>query len=180
MDSPLTTYTDDQRIGPRILVAGLGNSILTDDGIGVHAALALQDTPGVCAVEVGTAVLDALHLFEWADRILAIDAMEAGGEPGQIYLLGENGLAGATQQVSLHELSLKATLRFAAEPITPDIVILGVEPEVVDFGLELSPALQAALPRVLSVAREVIAHWRDPQAQRTEGPVAEALAALEA
>jgi hydrogenase maturation protease len=178
----MTTRTDETPTRPRILVAGLGNSILMDDGIGVHAALALRDLPGVCAAEVGTAVLDALHLFEWADKILAIDAMEGGDEPGTIYLCGEQGVAGTDHQVSLHELGLKAALRFAAETIRADIVMLGVEPHTIDYGLELTPQLQGALPRVLSVARQVISHWQGAEGSGSEADatVAEALAALEA
>jgi hydrogenase maturation protease len=148
---------------PRILVAGLGNSILQDDGIGVHAALALQpEAPeGVLAVEVGTAVLDALHLFEWADYILAIDAMQAGGQPGDLYLLDERGVSGGPIQTSLHELSLKASLRFAQSPVTQDVIVIGVEPAEMGFGLDLTPQLQSALPSVVSLAGSIIRQWRD-------------------
>ena len=167
---------------PHILVAGLGNSILMDDGIGVHATLALQDTaePGVCAAEIGTAVLDGLHLFEWADKILAIDAMEAGGRPGDIYLIEESGLAGGGPiQASMHELSLKAALRFTQQPVAGEIVILGVEPAEIDYGLELTPPLQAALPRVATLARRIVQYWRDQSscdAGSLEQLVAEVLA----
>lgn len=148
---------------PRILVAGLGNSILQDDGIGVHAALAMQPQApeGVLAVEVGTAVLDALHLFEWADHILAIDAMQAGGQPGDIYLLDERGVAGGPIEASLHELSLKASLRFAQSPVTQDVIVIGVEPAEMGFGLDLTPPLQSALPSVVSLAENIIRRWRD-------------------
>ena len=147
---------------PHILVAGLGNSILQDDGIGVHAALTLVDDlpPGVVAAEVGTAVLDALHLFEWADFVLTIDAMEAGGHPGDIYLLDARQVAGGAVQTSLHELGLKATLRFAQTPVTHQVVMIGVEPERIDYSLELTPALQEALPRVVALARRVVEYWR--------------------
>ena len=66
--------------GPRILVLGLGNLLLRDDGVGVQAVRQLQKDPpaGAKVVEVGTAVLDALHLYEWAGRCLAIDAQRDG------------------------------------------------------------------------------------------------------
>ena len=71
----------------RVLIAGLGNLLLRDDGVGVHAVRSMGNDlpPGVLAVEVGTAVLDALHLFEEAEMVIAIDAMKAGGAPGTIY-----------------------------------------------------------------------------------------------
>src|SRR5512139_3120116 len=97
---------------PRILIAGLGNILLRDDGVGVHAVRELrQDTsPGALVVEVGTAVLDALHLLEWAEAILAIDAMRAGGSPGTIYPLRVEEIAEPGPMSSLHELSLLGAL----------------------------------------------------------------------
>lgn len=147
---------------PRILVAGLGNLLLKDDGVGVHAVRELQrGVPrGVRAVEVGTAVLDALHLVEWADRILAIDAMQAGGDPGTIYRFGVEGVTGTPIKTSLHEVDLLAALRFLTNGHRPEITVLGVEPETIAAGLELSPNVQAILPRLVAAAQEIVAGWR--------------------
>lgn len=146
---------------PRILVAGLGNLLLQDDGVGVHAVRALQNgvPRGVRAVEVGTAVLDALHLVEWADRILAIDAMQAGGNPGTIYRFGVEDVAEAAVKTSLHEVDLLAALRFLTSGHRPEIAVLGVEPEMIDAGLDLSPSVQAALPRLVAAAKDIVTHW---------------------
>ncbi len=150
------------RKGPRILVVGLGNLLLGDDGVGVHAIRELQKDSrlGVLAVEVGTAVLDALHLFEWAEKILAIDAMEGGGSAGTIYTLGGHGIEDRGLRASLHELDLLAALRFLPKQVNPEINVLGIEPEMIDFGIELSPALQAALPQLVNSARSIVARWR--------------------
>jgi hydrogenase maturation protease len=162
MDTVTTMPTEAVGDGRHILVAGLGNVLLMDDGVGVHAVQVLQqDAPcGVCVVEVGTAVLDALHLFEWADMILAIDAMQAGGAPGTVYRFGEGDIAEGGMPVSLHELSIKAALRLLPSPPEAEIVFIGVEPGTIHYGLELTPAVQAALPRVVAAAREIIARWR--------------------
>jgi hydrogenase maturation protease len=147
----------------RILIVGLGNLLLQDDGVGVHAVRELQKLalPGVLAVEVGTAILDALHLLEKADKILAIDAMQAGGLPGTIYSFGVGDVADGSPQLSLHELSLLATLRFLPQRTSPQITVLGMEPETIDFGLDLSPALQANLPKLVQAAVEIVAQWRE-------------------
>ena len=93
----ITKSMGPKRRPPRILIAGLGNCLLRDDGIGVHAIRSLQQNPppGVVVAEVGTAVLDALHLLEWAEKILAIDAMQAGGNPGTLYAFGVDAGRGA-------------------------------------------------------------------------------------
>ena len=153
--------TSDPRRRPRILVAGLGNLLLKDDGVGVHAVRALQPAVprGVRAVEVGTAVLEALHLFEWADRILAIDAMQAGGMPGTVYRFGVEDVADRPVRGSLHEVDLVAGLRFLTNGHRPTITILAVEPETIDVGLDLSHRVKAALPRLITAAKDILAHW---------------------
>ncbi len=156
----------------KILIAGLGNLLLRDDGVGVQAARELQKNPpaGVMVVEVGTAVLDALHLFKWADSILAIDAMQAGGSAGTVYSLSVSDVDDRRPQGSLHELSLLAALRFLPSGKQPAILILGVEPEIVDFGLELSPKVEAALPTVIHSVREIVNSWRGrPRQPRPQG-----------
>jgi hydrogenase maturation protease len=146
----------------RVLIAGLGNILLRDDGVGVHAIRELQKNPlpGALAVEVGTAVLDALHLFEWADRILAIDAMQAGGSAGTLYSLRASDVEDRSPQASLHELNLLAALRFLPHGKRPPIVILGIEPEIIDFGLALSPKVEAILPLVIHSVKEIVSYWQ--------------------
>jgi len=148
----------------RILIVGLGNVLMMDDGVGVHAIKELQkDPPGgeVCVAEVGTAVLGAVHLFEWADRILAIDAVKAGGPPGAIYAFDAEGSEDRGHRMSLHELNLLGALRFigSAHP-RPPVVILGVEPAVIDYGMDLSETVRAVLPQVVEAAREIVDGWQ--------------------
>ena len=146
----------------RILIVGLGNLLLRDDGVGVHAIRELQRNPqlGILPVEVGTAVLDALHLFDWADRILAIDAMQAGGSAGTLYSLRVSDVEDRGPRGSLHELNLLAALRFLPNGKRPEIVILGVEPGIIDNGINLSPEVAAALPVVIHSIREVVEYWQ--------------------
>jgi hydrogenase maturation protease len=146
---------------PRILIAGLGNYLLMDDGVGVHAVLKLEKDPptGAVVAEVGTAVLSALHLLEWADKILALDAMQAGGAPGTIYRFGVDDVDRGGIQASLHELNLLAALGFLENQAKPEIVILGVEPEKIDYGLELTPAVAAALPQLHDAVHEQVRRW---------------------
>jgi hydrogenase maturation protease len=155
------TKTPGQR---RILVAGLGNLLLADDGVGVHAVreLGRSRQRGVTVAEVGTAVLDALHLFERADCVLAIDAMQAGGPPGQIYRFRLEDVENPQSKVSLHDFGLRSIFEFLNPPRRPEILVLGVEPQVINYGLDLSPPVRAALPRLLEEVEAVIERWRGP------------------
>lgn len=144
---------------PDLLIAGLGNVLLMDDGVGVHAVRALHADPieGALTVEVGTAVLDALHLVEAAKVVIALDAVQAGGAPGTIYELRPDRETGHDTWTSLHELDMRALLNFIPEEKRPDLIVLGVEPERIEAGLELSDTVSAVLADYMAIIRRVAA-----------------------
>lgn len=156
-----------------ILIAGLGNELLSDDGIGVHACRRIAAEArwtrrrDLVIAEVGTAVCDALHLLEQASRILAIDAMQAGGKPGTLYLTGPDGLD-QRSLVGLHQLDLLGALGLVeaeasgrgGEPWRPPRVeILGVEPTRLSLGMTLSAPVAACLPQLTALAWQRIGRW---------------------
>ncbi len=149
---------------PRILIAGLGNELLSDDGVGVHAVRALEQVPipDVILADIGTAVLHGLHFLETADHVLAIDAARGGQPPGTVYLFEAAENAEALSLVSIHAMGLREAARFlmAGRP-APRITILGVEPESLACGMKLSAPVRAALPGVISLARKTVARWQN-------------------
>jgi hydrogenase maturation protease len=149
--------------------------------VGVHACRRLA--PHVAAlrrddlvvVEIGTALPDALHWLERADYVLGVDAMQGGGPPGSIYLCEAADLA-VDGRPSLHQLGLLTALELlalehGAGPSPPRegaprqrwrrprVEILGVEPESLGLGLGLSPAVEAALPRLLEQIWQRVTRW---------------------
>ena len=119
-----------------------------------------QLTPSPCsAVELGTAVFDGIHLIEKADRILAFDAVRAGGEPGAVYLMRAEDVEDEGRHYSLHEFGLTRLLQNLRRPKT-EVVIVGAEPEIIDWGLELSPAVGSAVALMISSAQTIIANWQ--------------------
>ena len=141
-----------------MLVAGLGNLLMRDDGLGVHAVRALEadPPPGARLLEVGTAVLDALDDLEESEMIIALDAMQAGGTPGTIYRQ-DPARAPARPVGSSHEIGLFDALAMIEEDQRPSVIALGVEPACIDYGMELSEPVRAALPERLRIGRETIA-----------------------
>lgn len=139
-------------------IVGLGNILLTDDGVGVHAVRQLQQDPpeGAIVAEVGTAVLDALPLLEDVDVIVAIDAVQAGGSPGTVYCFDLDEVD-RRQDLSLHDYGIAAAVQALPPEGRPDVTIIGVEPAVLDYGMQLSPAVRAALPQVVRQARTTAA-----------------------
>ncbi len=153
---PADAATEARRREGRVLVAGLGNELLSDDGVGVHAVRALRRAPAcrALAVDVGTAILDALPLIEEAEVVIAIDAMQAGGAPGSIYSLDPADAESPAYLAGLHELGLAGALPLLRR--RPEIVVYGVEPASLSPGLALSPAVRDSLPRLLELVRDRI------------------------
>lgn len=143
----------------RILVLGLGNLLLADEGVGVHAARALIDEgcPGnVTVLDIGTAVLDALPAIEEADRIILIDAVKAGMEPGSVYRMPFDAFLRPECIASMHGFDLSRVLALAERHDVPEVTVIGVEPETIAWSLDLSAAVASALRVVLELLREEI------------------------
>ncbi len=133
----------------------MGNLLLCDEGVGVHVARALSLTlaqrnlpPSVTVVEAGTAFLDVLPEIEKADRILLIDAMEAGGTPGSVYRVPFDQCRHPDMLASLHGFDLSRVLYMAGSDRVPEVTVFGIEPACIEWGTELSPAIQRILPAV--------------------------------
>jgi hydrogenase maturation protease len=133
------------------LVLGIGNLLLSDEGVGVHVvrALAQRELPsGVAVVEAGTAFLDVLSDIAQADRILLVDAMEGGGTPGTVYRVPFDQCRHPGMLASLHGLDLSRVLFMAGNDRKPLITVFGIEPARIEWGMELSSAVRCALPAV--------------------------------
>jgi hydrogenase maturation protease len=155
----------------RILVLGLGNILLKDEGVGVHVAqhLQQQSLPGnVEIVDAGTAALDVLLLAEDIEKLVIIDAMRAGGKPGTICVarfgakdrdkLADVFAPQADSQISLHQLGLLDALAAAKRvgSVPQEIVIIGVEPAEIDYGLELTDTVERKIPEIIdTVVKEI-------------------------
>jgi len=146
---------------PQIRVIGVGSPLMGDDGFGPRVIQELQrrgDPEGVEAVDAGVGGLTLIGLLEGADRVLLIDAARMGEPPGTLRVFPLKG-GGAAQpaHLSLHEISLRPVLDFAdALGIRPEMVLLGVEPEVVAPGCGLSPAVEKAVPKAIELALEYV------------------------
>lgn len=143
-------------------MAGLGNELLRDDGVGIHVVRELRGTLplGVIVAEVGTGILNALHLIDWAERVLAIDAVQAGLPPGTVCALRADDVAAPGSHVSMHQVGLLEARPFLRNPHRQrEILFLGVEPAVIDYGTELSPEVHSAIPEVVMEARRIISGW---------------------
>lgn len=147
---------------PHTLVLGVGNLLMSDDGVGVHAVQRLEKRtlpPGVEVLDGGTCGLDLLQFFEGVERLIVLDAANLGREPGAIVRLeGEDVPAFLAMKVSPHEINLPELL-FSAKlsGIYPrEVVVLGMQPETIETGVELSPPVAAQVDALIERVMEEI------------------------
>lgn len=138
----------------KILILGIGNLILRDEGVGVHAVRELEkrDLPAhVEVIDGGTYLMDLLSVIQEAERIIVIDALKGGGEPGTIYrIFPDDLMAGSEQTLSLHQVGLLEVLGIVRQlGGDPHVVIIGVEPKEISWGMELTPEVEGELPKVI-------------------------------
>jgi len=134
------------------LILGVGNLLLTDEGIGIHAVRKLREMNGLPEdleiVDGGTAGLDLLYYLEGVDRLVIVDAVETGGPPGTIVrLAGDKIPAYMALKISPHEITLPDFLAAAKlrDLYPKEVIVWGMQPQSLDVGVELSPALAQML-----------------------------------
>ena len=145
----------------RVLIVGIGNLLLGDEGLGVHVARALlsADTmlpPSVEVIDAGTALMEVLPQLVGYDRWIVVDAVRGGEEPGTIYRLDLRAELDAPDEstpLSLHQCDATDALRVAQViGLLPSrIELIGAEPDRLDPGVELSPALTRAAVAIVSL-----------------------------
>lgn len=149
----------------KTLVLGLGNPILRDDGVGLRVAQALRPLlAGEPGIEVDEDTWGGLRLMERLigyDRAIVIDAMSCGKSPGTVEVFCPESLP-TRRSSSVHDTSLPVALELGRQagahlPPSSAITLVGIEVEdVVHFGEDLTPEVEAAVPQAVQVVESVL------------------------
>ena len=142
----------------RIVVLGVGNTLLSDEGIGVRAIEKLQLDydlpPEVVVIDGGTTGMEMLDDLSKCDHIIIIDAVRSGKAPASIVrLTGEQVPVFFKTKLSPHQIGLSdvlATLAFIDEQ-PGGVTVIGVEPVSLETGMALSPQVEARLPELMDL-----------------------------
>ncbi len=144
--------------GKLIVVIGVGNLLMGDEGLGVHVVEELNKRelpPDVEVFDGGTGGIALLNLMEGAKKAIIVDAVLGGGKPGEIYVLGVDRLIkGVVKFFSLHEMDLLSTIKIGKEldKLPPELVLVGVEPKKYqEYSMDLSPEVETVIPKVIDV-----------------------------
>lgn len=133
---------------PETLVLGIGNLVMSDDGVGVravqHLARAHRFPPGVTLLDGGTLGLDLLPRLEGVELLVVVDAIESGNVPGTVVrLAGDEVPIALATKVSPHQMGLKDLLAVAdlQGHLPEHVVLVGIQPACIEMATELSHAV---------------------------------------
>jgi hydrogenase maturation protease len=152
-----------KRQSKHILILGVGNLLLSDEGVGVHVAqrmMHMELPPEVHVVEGGTDGFGLVNVILEADRMLLIDAVKGGGQPGSIYRFDIDDCPPYPDlfKTSVHQISILEVINLSSLiGSTPQTTIIGVEPSSLDMGMELSPQIEAKIPQIIHMIQEEVA-----------------------
>ncbi len=156
--------------GTGTLILGLGNILLTDEAVGAAVLRALEPAaaadPDLNLYDGGTLSFTLAGPIGDAARLIVVDAASMHDPPGTVRLFEGEAM---DQQLSkhaksVHEVSLADLFDIArlTDSLPRQRALIGIEPQRVDWGDQLTPAVAAAIPEVISVIHELLQRWRTP------------------
>jgi len=162
----------------KVALIGLGNILMRDEGVGVHAIKVVQEhyqvPPELDIVDGGTAGLDLLPFLEGRDRVLFVDAVDFGEAPGFIGILKNEAIPQAfgKSKGSLHHLGLAEVLATARllDALPQEVCLLGIQPQSLEVGLELTDVLQEKLELLVGQIAATLQDWGLPFVRRAPAP----------
>lgn len=149
-----------------ITVLGIGNTILSDEGFGVRIVEYLKknyDFPeSVALIDGGTLGVELQHFIVGTQKLLIIDSIDGGVEPGKIFHLhGNEILKHFTQKISAHEIGIQdiLTMLEITDKKIPVVELIGAQPYSLEAGVELTPQMQKLVPIFAKKALEILKSW---------------------
>lgn len=156
----------DQIKSNPIVLLGVGNILLTDEGFGVHVVNQLREdyvfNPPISILDGGTMGMELLTYMRGMTKLLLVDAINGGDAPGTVYEFPHEEMNSYfTEAISVHEVGMQDILRIRALQEDPleDAVVIGVEPESLELGLDLSETTQVVVKDVKERILAVLASW---------------------
>ncbi len=148
----------------KVLILGVGNILLRDEGLGVRVVEKiisehlLPDDDDVEALDGGTLGLTLLPYMEGREAVFIVDAIDSGARPGSIFRLEGDDIDEVynSHKLSAHQIGLRevlSLLRFQGH-LPRTVCLFGIQPQVVDIGLELSEPVSSKLDELIEMLLE--------------------------
>lgn len=145
----------------KVVVLGVGNTLLEDEAIGVRAVEELQRLynvpPEVQVIDGGTAGMELLESLEDLDKLIIVDCVRVGQPPATIIRRVDDEVPNffrmkiSPHQIGISDVLAALTLR---ERFPKRLALIGIQPKSLECGIELTPEVAAVLPEVVRMAVE--------------------------
>jgi hydrogenase maturation protease len=150
----------------KVVILGLGNILLADDGVGVKVIEFLRQNftfpPYIELIDGGVKGLELLSVIEGTSHLLIIDAIDIGEESGAVVNISVSEiLTRSPFLLSPHQIGLKDILGAArlSNFLPRYSILIGIQPEVIELGLELSEPVKLALPKLTQTVLKQLQDW---------------------
>lgn len=149
-------------IKTHILVLGIGNLLMQDDGVGIHCIEYLEETgvqENIDLIDGGTGGLALLDFLNEYEKIYVIDAVDMKAPPGTIKIFSPDEIQMYSSHLTLsaHGIGFAEVMAIQKEiDKLPDIKIIGIQPNTISYNLQLSPAVKKVLPKIKKILVEQI------------------------
>ncbi len=153
----------------KTLVLGIGNTLLTDEGVGIHVLHQLEDgaplPPDVEMMDGGTLSFTLAGPIEEAEALIVVDAANLKGKAGEMQVFeGEamDAFLMSNRKSTVHEVGLTdlRAIAILAGHWPERRALVAIQPQVVDWGEEPTPAVAAAIPPACAAIRQLIEAWQ--------------------
>ena len=140
------------------VILGIGNILLKDDGVGVHTIRELENEKLPSTIELvdgGTSTLDTLSYFLDYKKIIVVDCLKAGYEPGTIYKINPEDIKNyQSENLSIHDVQILDVIKIANMlGKFPKVVIFGIEPEKICLDTEMTETMKNKIPEVIKLLK---------------------------
>ena len=150
----------------KTLVLGVGNKLMSDEGVGVHVierlAEKFQLPEEVQVLDGGTLGLDLLYYLEGIENLLIVDAAETGKEAGTMIRLQDDEVpAFMSIKISPHQMGVPDMLAAAKmmDRYPKRLVLWGIQPQLITLGLDLSPVLASKVDSLTDNLADELCAW---------------------
>jgi len=152
----------------KVLVMGIGNTLLQDDGVGVHVTdlfkSSQQPKPNLDVIDGGTIGLSLLPEIEDADAVIIVDASEIGESPGSMRIFRNqeidqqlSGKRRSVHEVALYDLFSAAAIRGRSPR---ERVLIAIQPACTEWGLDPTPEVKASIPLACEAITSLTNRWQ--------------------
>jgi hydrogenase maturation protease len=170
----MPSFNQSQARTPKFIVLGIGNTLMSDDGVGIHVIRHLQQSQAFSApthenVEIldgGTLGYLLIDRVSDADGLVIIDAANLCAAPGTLRVINDTGIEKYLEDnpsSSVHEVGLIDLLQMmslnGSQPRQRALV--GIQPAMVDWGTEMSPEVAASIQVASQAVKDIVVNWME-------------------